>query len=326
MRTEMIIGILVLAASASAAQAGGSITFYSDGAVFERETVAIKGVAELPLEAGLLEGTLKVMPALGTVILGVDISAARQVGKSGKELDALSEQRQRLEDRLQALATREEIFKAAAKSQSGKAPRKTKANPDPMQTIRQGTDFAIAQLESVYTTRRKTEQEIRKIDSRIAAIKRSGRSGNSTARISVTPARGRLSVRYATSEIGWQPRYDLYLTGSGTARLQFSARMTANYGNYLHRVSAGSLAEADTAAVFPALPGNSARLAAFQLPITEESYGGGIYNRFSGRLSNTSGQYLPPGETGLYRGGVYLGRFRFEGLSSGRSRLVSSGM
>ncbi|MBC7963278.1 MAG: hypothetical protein H7Y05_10075 [Steroidobacteraceae bacterium] len=326
MKITSIAGIFALTVTASAAQAGGSITFYSDGAVFEREAVAIKGLAELPLEAGLLEGTLKVVPAPGTTILGVEIRAARQEGKSGKELDALSEQRQRLEDRLQALATREEIFKAAAKSQSGKAPRKTKANPDPMQAIRQGTDFAIAQLEAVYTARRRTEQEIKRIDSRIAAIKRSGRSGESTARISVTPTRGRMSVRYATSEIGWQPRYDLHLTGSGTARLQLSAKVTANYSGYLQRVSAGSLAEAATAAVFPALPGNSARLATFQLPITEESYGGGIYNRFSGQLSNTSGQYLPPGETGLYRGGVYLGRFRFEGLSSGRSRLVSSGI
>jgi hypothetical protein len=66
-------------------------------------------------------------------------------GKGEKELDTLLEQRNRLGDRLQALETREEIFKSATKSQSGKAPRKTRANPDPMLTIRQGTEFAIAQ-------------------------------------------------------------------------------------------------------------------------------------------------------------------------------------
>ena len=81
---------------------------------------------------------------------------------------------------LQALATREEIFKSAAKSQGGKAPRKSKANPDPMQAIRQGTEFAIAQLEAVYTSRRRTEQEIRRIDSRIAAAKNQWPPGRKT--------------------------------------------------------------------------------------------------------------------------------------------------
>lgn len=326
MQITTIAGIFALAVTAAVAHADSSITFYRDGAVFEREAGALKGIAEVPLEPGLLEGTLKVVPSSGTAIQGVVITSARQDSKGNKELDTLIEQRQRLEDRLQALATREEIFKAAAKSQSGKAPRKTKTNPDPMQTIRQGTDFAIAQLEAVYTARRKTEQEIKKIDSRIAAVRRSGKSGESTARISVTPPRGKLTVRYATSEIGWQPRYDLHLTGSGTAQFQLSARMTTNYSGYVQRVSAGSLSEAATAATFPAQSGNSARLAVFQLPIAEESYGSGIYNQFSGRLSNTSRQYLPPGETGLYKGGAYLGRFRFEGLSSGKSRVVSSGM
>lgn len=326
MRTATIAGILMLTAGAAVAQASSSITFYRDGAVVERDAAALKGVAEVPLEAGLLEGTLKVVPASGTKILGVEISAMRPEGKSGRELEALGEQRQRLEDRLQALATREKIFTAAAKSQSGKAPRKTKANPDPMQSIRQGTDYAIAQLEAVYSSRRKTEQELKKIDSRMAAIKRSGRSGESVVRISVTPPHGKLSVRYATSEIGWQPRYDLHLNGSGSAQLQLSAKITANYKGYLQRVSAASLSEASEAATFPAAAGGSAKLALFQLPIEEENYGSGIYNQFSGRLNNTSTQYLQPGETGLYKNGAYLGRFRFEGLSSGRSRQISSGM
>ena len=326
MRTELIIGILAFAATTTAAHADNSIIYYRDGAVFERKIVALKGIAEVPLEPGLLEGTLKVVPAPGTTILGVEVSAARQDGKSGKELDALTEQRQRLEDRLQALATREEIFKAAAKSQSGKAPRKTKSNPDPMQTIRQGTDFAIAQLEAVYTGRRKTEQEIKKINNRIATVRRSGKSGESTARISVTPPRGKLTVRYATSEIGWQPRYDLHLMDSGIAQLQLSASMTSNYSGYTQRVSAGSLAEAATEKTFPTHSGNNPRLSVFQLPISEENHVSGIYNQFSGRISNTSSQYLPPGEAGLYKGGVYLGRFRFEGISSGRSGVVSSGM
>lgn len=325
MREKIIAVLLALSAFTGVAQAGNSITFYRDGAIIERDASALKGVAEVPLEPGLLEGTLKVVPAAGSTILGVEINTPRQDSKSSRELEGLIEQRQRLEDRLLALATREEIFKAAAKSQSGKAPRKTKANPDPMQTIRQGTDFAIAQLEAVYTTRRKTAQEIKKVENRIAVLKRGGKSGGGTVRISVSPPRGRLTVRYATSETGWQPWYDLHLNGSGVARLQLSAKMKVNYGGYRQLVSAESLMDAATAVSFPVQSGNI-KMAEFQLPITEEHFDGGIYNRFSGRLGNTGAQYLPPGETGLFRSGTYLGRFRFEGLSSGRNRLISSGM
>lgn len=325
MRKKIIAVLLALSAFTGVAQAGNSITFYRDGAIIERDASALKGVAEVPLEPGLLEGTLKVVPAAGSIILGVEINTPRQDSKSSRELEGLIEQRQRLEDRLLALATREEIFKAAAKSQSGKAPRKTKSNPDPMQTIRQGTDFAIAQLEAVYTTRRKTAQEIKKVETRIAVLKRGGKSGGGTVRISVSPPRGRLTVRYATSETGWQPWYDLRLNGSGVARLQLSAKMKVNHGGYRQLVSAESLMDAATAVSFPVQSGNI-KMAEFQLPITEERFDGGIYNRFSGRLGNTGAQYLPPGETGLFRSGTYLGRFRFEGLSSGRSRLISSGM
>lgn len=314
--------ILFCAALASAAS---SATCYRDGVVVVKESAAIKGVAEVPLAAGLLEGTLKVEPAAGTTILNVDITPARLDSKSDKELEALAEQRQRLEDRLKALTTREEIFKAAAKSQSGKAPRKTKSNPDPMQTIRQGTDFAIAQLETVYTARRKTEQEIRRTDARIAVVRKSARSGESSARITVTPATGRLTIRYATSERGWYPRYDMHLAGDGFARLQFSARIVGNFGGYLLRVSPDSLAESATAPTFPVTQSGSATLASYRFPISEEQYGGGIYNHFSGRLTNTSTQHLPPGETGLYKSGAYLGKFRFDGLSSGKSRVISMG-
>ncbi|MEI6702299.1 MAG: hypothetical protein WCL71_02025 [Deltaproteobacteria bacterium] len=321
-----IICLLLILLSAVSASAGGSTTCFSDGTIFVREADAIKGVVEVPLTSGLIDGTLKVDPAVGTTIVNVDITQVKLDSRSDKELVALTEQRQRLEDRLLALDTREEIFKSAAKSQSGKAPRKTKANPDPMQTIRQGTDFAIAQLETVYTTRRKTEQEIKKIDARIAVARKSARSGESSARITVTPARGRVTIRYATSERAWLPHYDMHLAGDGFARFQFSARTVVNFGGYLQRISPGSLAESTTASTFPVTQGGSATLASYRFPLSEEHHVEGIYNNFSGRLTNTSTQHLPPGETVLYKNGAYLGRFRFEGLSSGRSRVISMGI
>ncbi|MDD5285631.1 MAG: hypothetical protein PHD54_07205 [Desulfuromonadaceae bacterium] len=324
MPIKLIFPLLILL-SAVAASAGGNMTCYIDGTIVVRDEAAIKGMVEVPLAAGLLDGTLKVVPAAGTTLLNVEISSARLDNRSRKEIETLTEQRQRMEDRLRALAIREEIFKSAAKSQSGKAPRKTKSNPDPMQAIRQGTDFAIAQLESVYTTRRKTDQEINRIDARIAAARKSAHSGESSARISVTPARGRVTIRYATSERAWLPFYDMHLAGDGFARLQFSARIMRNFDGYLLRISPGSLAENATAATFPVSGGGSAIFASYRFPLSEENYGTGIYNYFSARITNSGKQHLPAGEAGLYKSGAYLGKFRFEGLSSGRSRVISMG-
>jgi hypothetical protein len=310
--------------SASAASAANTITFYRDGALFQQEAVAAKGIITIPLAAGLLDHTLTVVPAIGTTILGVESGKTESGSGGDKELETLGERRRQLEDRLQALETRETIFTSAAKAQSGKAPRKSKANPDPMLAIRQGTDFAIAQLEAVYTARRKTTQEIHKLDARIAAAGKRSRPGGESVRIAVKPARGRVTLRYATSERGWQPEYNLYLTGEGTATLQLSARITGSGHGLQTCVSPGSLAESAGTECFPAQSG-STLLGSYRVPITEEQYKGGIFNRFSGLISNSSPHYLPPGESGLYRGGTYLGKFSFEGFSSGRSRVVSLG-
>jgi hypothetical protein len=156
----------------------------------------------------MIEGSLRIKPASGKSLLRVDIVSTRaDSGQGEKELDALLEQRSRLDDRLLALATLKN-FKSAAKTQGGKAPRKTKTSTDPMQAIRQGTEFAIAQLEAVYTSRRKTEQQIKRIDSRIAAAKVSGRGPETVARLYVSPANGRATSRYVLADQTWTPRYD----------------------------------------------------------------------------------------------------------------------
>lgn len=316
--------LCIIAFSANAAPAADTITFFRDGALLKRDAAATKGIIEIPLAAGYLEQTLTVVPASGTTILGVETVKTGQGNPVDKEAKTLTERRQRLEDRLQALETREAIFTAAAKAQSGKAPRKSKANPDPMLAIRQGTDFAIAQLEAVYTARRRTTEEIRGLDARLAATGKEIRTTAGSIRIAVTPPRGKVTLRYATSELGWQPRYNLHLTGDGTARLQLSARETGNRRGFQVLVSPGALAESAVTETFP-LRSGSELLATYLMPITEENYTGGIFNRFSGLITNNSPHYLPRGESGLYRGGTYLGQFIFEGVSSGRSRAISLG-
>lgn len=320
-----LICLVIIFFSSSYAAADNKITFYRDGALIQQEASAVKGMINFPLPADLLEQTLTITPAAGTKLLNVEMQKGEPGSRPGKELETLVEQRRRLEDRLQALETREAIFTAAAKAQSGKAPRRTKANPNPMQTIRQGTDFAIAQLEAVYTARRWTTQEIRKIDTRLATAGKSSRPAGSSVKIIVSPPRGRVTLRYATSERGWQPHYNLHIADDGSSRLEFSARLTGNGRGNQVRVSPDRLNEGNTAATF-ALQSSGALLAAYILPITEEHRPEGIFNSFSGTVTNNSGHYLPAGESGLFRSGTYLGKFRFEGMSSGRSNTLTMGM
>ncbi|MHB8056750.1 MAG: hypothetical protein ACYDHC_02520 [Desulfuromonadaceae bacterium] len=314
--------LVVFAASPAAAEQ--RITFYRDGALFSQEAVAVKGVINMQLPAGILEHTLTVVPGRGTTIQDIEAHRSDAGKPLDMELEALTEQRRRLEDRLRALETRETIFTAAAKAQSGKAPRKTKANPDPLLGIRQGTDFAIAQLEAVYTARRRATQEMQRIDVRLGAAEKKRRQTEESLRITVTPPRGSVTLRYATAQQGWQPRYNLHTAGDGSARLQLAARITADTRGRQVKVSPGTLAESATAETFPVQPGG-APLASYHLPLTKEQYSEGLYNNFSGTLTNSTSHYLQPGESGLFRRGTYMGRFTFEGMSSGRSSVISYG-
>jgi hypothetical protein len=317
--------LLVLASVAHTAFAKNA-TVYADGVLIEFEVSATRGVADVPLPPGMIPGSLRIKPDGAAAIQRVDfIQTSADSGKGGKELESLFEQKSRLNDRLQALATREEIFKSAAKSQSGKAPRKSKTNPDPLQTIRQGTEFAIAQLEAVYTARRKTEAEIRRLDNRIAAAKNSTHGSESLARILVSQPRGKVRVRYALGGQGWSPRYDVYLNNSGKARVHLSGEFPGTFAGYLLQASTAGLAQSTTARVFPVQPGPVSRLAEYTLPVTEEQFGAGVVPSFSFQLKNLETVHLPAGDASVYQNGEYVGRVRFEGLSSGRSRRISGG-
>lgn len=315
---------LLLIAAASTARCK-SVTFYADGAIVELAVSAHRGILEIPLPSALVEGSLRIRPDNGTAIQRVDIvPAPADAGKAEKELDALLEQRNRLGDRLQALATREEIFTSAAKSQSGKAPRKTKSNPDPMQSIRQGTEFAIAQLEAVYTARRKTEQEIRRLDGRITAAKKS-RGPESLARVVLTPAHGKITARYAVSGSGWTPRYDIYLDGNGGAQAALSGKFPGIFGGYLLQASPAPLAESASARVFQIPSGPLGGLARYRLAVTEQFFATGVPTAFSFEMKNLEPVHLPAGDASIYRNGEYIGRLRFDGLSSGRSKKFAVG-
>lgn len=327
MKTIITLCTAVLIAAGWTIAHGKSVTFYADGAVVELEAGAHKGVLEIPLPSGMIEGSLRVKPVSGTAIQRIDIiaSAAADAGKNDKELESLLEQKNRLGDRLLALATREAIFTSAAKSQSGKAPRKTKTNPEPLQSIRQGTEFAIAQLEAVYTARRKTEQDLQRLDSRIAAIKNRRRAVESRARIVLSPTQGKVTVRYALDGPGWTPRYDIYLNGNGTAQVNLSGQFPGQFAGYLLQASPARLADLAAARPVPVQQGPGAVVARYTLAAMEEHFGTGVVSTFSFKLKNHDPGHLPAGEASIYNNGEYVGRVKFEGLSSGRVRKVALG-
>lgn len=322
---KLILPAVALLMSAATAVAADSrtVTFFSDGALVEIETQATRGIARVSLSADAVDNTLRIKPMSGTTIQQVDVLPGQASGKVAKDLDLLQEQKFRLEDRLKALATREEVFKSAAKSQSGKAPRKSKANPDPMQSIRQSTEFAIAQLEAVYTAKRRTEHEIIRIDRQIAAT-RTVPSGPNTARITVSPNNGRIKVNYVLASQGWTPRYDIRTNNDGKAGITLYGQLPGQFSGFLLKASPGALSDKNSAPL-PVTSGSLARLAVYNVPVSEEVFSGRLPTSFSYVLTNPGPVHLPAGEATFYRNGEYLGKAVFEGISSGRSKKVVFG-
>lgn len=302
--TIYLLTFLVASASAEAAQR--QLTVFSDGTLAEIEAVASKGIAEVVLPAPIRDNSLRVKPLDNASIEQVALLPFRMPDNVQRELDLLTEQKQRLEDRLKALDTREDIFEAAAKSQSSKAPRKTKTNPDPLASVRQGTDFAIAQLEAVFTARRRTEQELKRISNRIAQLTKVA-VGGPTVRVTVTPANGRVRVAAVLDGNGWQPRYELRLDGSGTAHLTQLAVADLPPVGFASRATPTPLSDGMPQRTTPLLPGKTTPLTTWQLPVTHQQVTSGPLPRFSITLQNSTSHALPTGEATIYYQGEFLG-------------------
>lgn len=296
--------MLHLAMASTAVAAQRELTVYRDGILVEQEATVRRGVAELSLPTPIRENSLRVKPLDGGTVGRVDLLPFRVPEKHQKELDSLAEQKSRLEDRLKALDTREAIFAAAVKSQSSRTPRKTKANPDPLSAVRQGTDFAIAQLEAVNTSRRRTIQELKRVEARLAALRKAV-TGGPTVRVTAPASRVRVAAVLADGS--WTPRYDIRLQGDGTARLTLLARLPALPEGYGVRVANASLTAARQEQAQPVPAGDPVRLAEWRLPVEQEQTLSAPLPSCSFTIRNTSGAPLAAGEAALYADGEYLG-------------------
>jgi len=317
---KILLGAFILLMSGVPVFAGTeSLVLFLDGARIERELVARKGYLEAPLPAKVLPDSLRIKPVGDASVLRVQVAPVPPERRHDKETASLEERRAALLDRLKVLEEREALFKSAVKSQSSRALRKTKNNPEPLETVRKGTDFAVAQLESVHAARRKAEKELAGVEARLAAVRKASDAG-STARVWLSRADGRVRVSFLVSDLSWTPWYDFRLSGSGAAETILRAKLPPVARSA--SVSVVPLAMVDAFGVEPvAFPVSAdlAAIASFRLPLTQETLTKGPVSFISFTISNSSGKGLPAGEACGYWQGEYLGRTHFNGCRAGES-------
>lgn len=321
-RLSAIFFLAALIALPAEVFAGRSVTLYLDGARIEQREAAVKGYLEVKLPPSADQGSLRIAPSKGTEIIRVVTSPLKPSSAIEKELSRLSEREGVLKDRLQALSVREEIFKSAAKSQSGKAPKRTKTNPEPLTSIRQGTDYAIAQLESVYLAKRKTEKELEQINNRRLNLSKDSQSGGAVAKVWITPNSGSVTASWVHADRSWLPVYQLRTEEKGSATLSlYAGGVTSSKGESINLVlssvhSGGShqgTAYSDTmTALFKEVIGVTAISAAERDP-------------FIISIVNNSARNLPPGEISCFRSGVYSGKGAFSGVDAGKTVEINCG-
>ena len=270
-------------------------------------------------------GSLRVRPLQGGALKRIEVVPARPNRRVEGELARLTERRDSLADRLKALDAREEIFRAAAKSQSGKAPRKTKTNREPLEDIRKGTEFAIAQLEGVYRARRKAEHELRGVDARLSSLRGAGNVGGSVARIWLSGKGGRVTVSYLDPAMKWQPSYDFRVNNKGDVQVILNAVLPKVEKGTAVAVVPALLAETSVDPFLPTASQGHAQIASFRFPVAHERFSPVPQASLAFSFLNSSEKRLPPGEATCYRQGEYLGKTVFSGCLPGESRELEFG-
>ncbi|HBG06697.1 MAG: hypothetical protein A2075_01315 [Geobacteraceae bacterium GWC2_58_44] len=301
----LVCGLLLFLSCQSAGGGQKSVTFYLDGARVEQEAAAVNGYLEYALPDSVAPGSLRVKPLGGGTILRVELVPADRDRRRAREIARLEDRKGELQVRMQILSSREEIFSAAAKSQSGKALRKSKANPDPLGSLQQGTEFALARLDTVYRRKRKVQHGLDRLEHELTVA----RKGAALARIWLSGGRARVS--YLVSNERWTPCYDFRWSGAdASGELLLHARLPQPEKGVRYLVSTGTAAQGVAAKQvrgdFPILSRH---------PLTLQS---GIRNSTPPMTFSfeTVQAGLPPGEAAAFWRGEYLGSGQFSGAGA----------
>jgi hypothetical protein len=316
-----LCALLLLAAPAGATSR--LITLYLDGARFEYEATTTKGFLEVSLPPSIQAGSLRIKPMGGCVIERVEIVPAKSDPKRTREMAKLTQRRDSLTDRLHALDAREAIFKVAAKSQSGKAPRKTKTNPEPLASVRQGTEYALAQLEGVYRARRMAESELKSVEARLTSLKREGNA--SVAKVRLAGREARILVSFLRSDLKWVPTYAFRLNKGGEVNVVMCAVLPDMEKEIKVAVVPAILAEAANEAALPVLVQGFPQVASFTFPVEQEKFSSTPMAGLLFSFRNLSTRKLPAGEASCYWQGEYLGETSFAGSFPGEIKELVCG-
>jgi hypothetical protein len=304
--------------------ANTSITLFLDGALVNNETTAIKDNIIFPIPASFKEGSLRVKPLEGCQVDRVEIETGKTDPLIAREITRLGERRGVLNDRLKALEIRESIFLSAAKSQSGKALRKTKSNPEPLASVRQGTEYAISQLEGVYRARRIAETELKPLVEREEALKKA--LHEKAARISLSKKDCRIEISYLRTDLKWIPAYNFRLNKTGEADVFIRAVLPKTEKGARVSVVASILGEMDeSVTTMPVTDENSKGLISFKFPVENEKLSSKPISTLSFSFKNLSTLKLPPGEATCFFRGEYLGKTLFKGAAPGEAVDLSFG-
>ena len=319
----IIIATFLLTGTAAAAER--RVTLFLDGASVEQRFAVNGGYLEIPLPAGLKPGSLRFVPQAATRIQRVDTVPSRFPQRVERELTRLTERRERLQDRLQALKTREGIFTAAAKAQSGKAPRRTKNNPEPLTNIRKGTDFALSQLEEVYAGRRAVEKELAALESKETDLRKEGNGGGIVARIWLSGNKPAIVAAYLQNDLSWSPRYDIRLSGNATADLTIHPRLPALAKGGAVSVAMSTVQEGQAGVAATPVKGELSTVATLRLPVQLSVNSRDVSSILAFTVTNTAPQTLPAGDIACYRDGAYVGKASLTPIRPQESREIICG-
>lgn len=324
MRTLILVLILVVS-KVPDLWAGESTVLFLDGARIERELAATRGCLETPLPADMIPNSLRIKPQAGCEVLRVEVGPAPPDRKRAGGLEALVERKAALSSRLADLRQKEDIFRSAARSQSGRAPRRTKMNPDPLGTIRQGTDFALARLESTQAAIRRAERELAAVEVELASTdKKQDAGGMAKVWLSRGDCRARIAFLVTTRK--WSPQYDFRLSGSEHAEMSLMACIPTVERATSVSVVPLTLDQAKGVDFSPTpVTSGRQRVASYRLPLTGTVFSDGPVSTLSFTFTNSSGNPLPAGEAFGYWRGEYLGRAVFEPCPAGGTRSLVFG-
>ncbi len=326
--TPLINSLLVILLLPAILYAGQNIILFQDGGLITLETISKNGVAELTLPLAVKPATIRVKPVnQQDRINQVELLPVRPDEKLGREIAGLKEQKQKLEDRLKMLDAREATFLAAAKSQSSKVVRKTKAEPNPLTAIRQGTDFAFSQLEATYTARRRAELELQKISSQLESAQQKEQAGSQIIRIRTTPLNAKVTVTVQLADEGWQPAYEIRVDqGNNMAAFTLVAVSSSKLPTgYAVGISTDRLADnpPETGSLKQYLANNPTRLATYHLPVEQIQVNTGPSHNFKLSIKNNTASSLSSGNSSFYYNGEYLGSASISKTDSGEIFVIN---